>query len=265
LKFSIITPTYNACQFLERAIKSVLEQDYTNWEHIVVDGESTDGTVEILKKYEHVKWISEKDKGIYDAMNKGINMTDGDLLYFMGADDFFYDNQVLSDIEKEFCMGYDIVYGDVESPHFQGRYDGPFDLNKILKKNICHQSIFLSKRVFKTVGQFNTKFIVYADWDHNLKWFLNDNINIQYIDRIISNYGEFGFSRKRSDYLFKRDIKRKALKYGFKKIPSELRVEFALDSLKYSWKLKLIRRMPYDLLQLIRSYLSYGLLAKNSV
>lgn len=89
MKISVITPSYNSGKYLERAIKSVLKQDYNNWEHIVVDGGSTDDTVEILKKYPHVIWKSEKDHGQSDAMNKGFNLSSGDIIVYLNADDYF--------------------------------------------------------------------------------------------------------------------------------------------------------------------------------
>ena len=89
-KISVITPTYNAADTIETAIWSVLSQNYSNYEHIIVDGESTDDTVDILKKYKHLKWISEADKGQADAMNKGFNYSTGDIIVFLNADDYFF-------------------------------------------------------------------------------------------------------------------------------------------------------------------------------
>lgn len=87
MKISVITICFNSGKYLERAIKSVLDQDYSNWEHIVVDGGSTDETVEVLKKYGHLQWISESDKGQSDAMNKGFKLSSGDLIVYLNADD----------------------------------------------------------------------------------------------------------------------------------------------------------------------------------
>ena len=92
-KISIITPTLNAAETLEACILSVKNQTYLNKEHLIIDGQSTDGTLHILKKhaenYPQLKWITENDDGIYDAMNKGIDLSSGDWLYFMGSDDYF--------------------------------------------------------------------------------------------------------------------------------------------------------------------------------
>lgn len=92
MKISILTPSFNSANYLERAIKSVLNQGYDDFEHIIVDGFSTDGTIEILKKYTHLKWISEKDNGQSDAMNKAFKMSTGELIVYLNADDELEEN-----------------------------------------------------------------------------------------------------------------------------------------------------------------------------
>lgn len=92
MKISILTPSYNSGAYIERAIKSVLHQDYQNYEHIIVDGGSTDNTQEVLEKHEHLNWVSEKDKGQSDAMNKAFKMSKGDIIVYLNADDYFNPN-----------------------------------------------------------------------------------------------------------------------------------------------------------------------------
>lgn len=92
MKISVLTPSYNSGAYIERAIQSVLHQDYDNIEHIVVDGGSSDNTLHILKRYDHLKWISEKDKGQSDAMNKAFKMSSGDIIVYLNADDYFNPN-----------------------------------------------------------------------------------------------------------------------------------------------------------------------------
>jgi len=122
-KISIITPSYNSGKQIERAIKSVLKQDYKNWEHIIVDGKSTDNTIEILKKYPHLKWISEKDNGQADAMNKGFSKSTGDIVVYLNADDYFYPN-AFSSVIKEFNKGAKFVVGNIEvkSPRLKANF-----------------------------------------------------------------------------------------------------------------------------------------------
>jgi glycosyltransferase involved in cell wall biosynthesis len=218
MKISIITPSYNSAPWIERAIKSALSQDYADWEHIIVDGGSSDNTLEVLEKYQHLKWISKPDKGIYDAMNKGIKMSEGDWLFFMGADDYFIDEQVLSDVFINENLGYGIIYGNVTSPRWNHLYDGEFDKIKILDKNICHQAIFFNRSVFQKVGMFNLRYRAQADWDLNLKLFLNPKIEKKYINRVIAYYEDGGFSSG-GDLLFSREKSIRITKHGMKVLP----------------------------------------------
>lgn len=112
-QISVITPSYNSGDFIERAIKSVLAQDYANWEHIIVDGGSTDNTVDILKKYPHLKWISAPDRGQVDAMNKGFKMATGDVITYLNADDYYLEG-AFSSAMNAFSEDTKIVYGNVK-------------------------------------------------------------------------------------------------------------------------------------------------------
>jgi glycosyltransferase involved in cell wall biosynthesis len=114
MKISVLTPSYNSARYIKRAIESVLIQDYTNWEHIVVDGASTDNTVEILQSYMHLKWISEPDNGQSDAMNKAFRLSTGDIILYLNADDEFAPG-LFSDIMRIFTENpeKDMVVGDL--------------------------------------------------------------------------------------------------------------------------------------------------------
>ncbi len=117
-KITVVTVAYNAAKEIEETILSVTKQDYLNLEYIVIDGASKDGSVDIIRKYENkiLLWISEPDKGIYDAMNKGIDKATGDWILFMNAGDYFYSNKVISDVfssENDYSA-YDVIYGDAE-------------------------------------------------------------------------------------------------------------------------------------------------------
>ena len=110
LKITIITVSYNAAATIEQTISSVVHQDYPNIEYIIIDGGSTDGTIDIIKRYESygIRWISEPDHGIYDAMNKGIRYATGDYLYFLGADDWLCNNEVILSIRTQ---GFLFIWG----------------------------------------------------------------------------------------------------------------------------------------------------------
>jgi len=123
LKISIITPSYNAGASIRRAIESVQMQDYDNWEHVVVDGVSTDGTIELLKEYPHLKWISERDSGQAEAMQKGFKMSTGDIIMYLNADDYLFPG-IFSVVIDAFQKGSKFVVGDVfvKSPRQNAEY-----------------------------------------------------------------------------------------------------------------------------------------------
>jgi|GEM_PF-348926 len=212
-KISIITPTFNSERDIESCILSVANQHYENKEHIIVDGMSTDKTIDIIKKltekYLHIRYVSEKDDGIYDAMNKGINLSSGEWLYFIGSDDIFYNHNILQEIfNKEDLTQYDVVYGNVEWGNTGEIYDHKFSLLKLMEKNICHQAIFFNKKLFLKIGNFDIKFKLLADYVFNFKWFTDDNIKHAYIETIIAKYNIDGISRKQDDesFLSERDL-----------------------------------------------------------
>nr|WP_294899524.1 glycosyltransferase family 2 protein [uncultured Pedobacter sp.] len=201
--FSIIIPTFNSDKVLRKAISGIVNQTYNNYEILIIDGLSTDNTLDIAQSFgnENIRIYSEKDRGIYDAMNKGVRLAKGEWLYFMGSDDSFYAPNTLKEVSKNLA-GVDVVYGDVFSTRFEGRYDGEFDQEKIVQKNICHQAIFFKKAVFDTIGCFDIRYSSHADWEHNLRWFLSKTIKKVYINLVIANYADGGFSSTNGDVLF---------------------------------------------------------------
>lgn len=207
---TIIMPTYNAAATLKVALKSIIYQTFQNIEVLIIDGLSGDETIEIARKYQiefpQIKIISEADKGIYDAMNKGIDLAKGEWVYFLGSDDSIYESTTL---EQIFNNGQieklDVIYGNVHSSCFNGIYDGEFTYSKLAIKNICHQAIFFRKTIFKKTEKFNTKYKVLADWDHNIKWFFSSKISKSYTNQIIANFGEGGVSSKFKDEVFEKD------------------------------------------------------------
>lgn len=221
---SIIIPTYNCAATLSRCLDSVLNQCYKNFEVIIVDGFSSDATMLIVNKYvklnANIVWVSEIDKGIYDAMNKGIKMAKGEWLYFLGSDDILLSNEVLNSMNKVFnqTKAYDVIYGNVTSTKFQGIYDGEFTNDKIFLKNICHQAIFFKKEVFRKIGTFNLKYIVHADWDHNIRWFLSKKVKKKYVNIVCAEYSDGGFSSITEDIPFNKTKKWRYFLHHHKKL-----------------------------------------------
>lgn len=194
---SIITVVYNDEKFLEETIKSVINQTYNNVEYIIIDGASTDGTVDIIKKYEDVidYWVSERDSGIYDAMNKGIDVASGKWINFMNAGDGFYNDDIL---EKIFTLNtfknVDIIYGNhnVIYPN-KTRIVKAGNIDDIWKgSQFCHQSAFVSAKVQKT-NKFNLSNRIGADFE--LFYYLyKQKMYFKYIDSIVANYSAGGLS-----------------------------------------------------------------------
>ena len=190
LKISIITATFNNVLTIESTLKSVAEQNYTDVEHIIVDGLSTDGTLSIIERYPHIiKKISEKDEGIYFALNKGIQVATGDVIGFLHADDFLTSSGIVSKIAETFKQySCDAIYGDLdyvsaENPdviirHWQSK---PFTFN-LLRKGWMppHPTFFMKRKIYEKYGFFDTNFKISADYDLMLR-ILSKNISTHYL------------------------------------------------------------------------------------
>jgi glycosyltransferase involved in cell wall biosynthesis len=208
-KVTIITPVLNSEGTIKECILSVAAQTYSNKEHLLIDGQSTDGTLEVIKKYakkySHIKLLSEKDTGIYDAMNKGIDMSEG-WLYFLGGDDILYNDKILKKLFSDNPYGeYDVIYGNAKFKISGEIYDGKFNCYKLLKKNICHQAIFFKKRIFDKFGRFETKYKGVADWVLNMQWFNSKSIKYKYVNMVIAIYNEDGYCFNNPDKNFMQD------------------------------------------------------------
>lgn len=164
---TVVTVVYNGAGFLEDTIKSVIDQTYDNVEYIIVDGGSTDGTLDIIRRYDHVidYWVSEADKGIYYAMNKGIDLASGKWINFMNAgDSFFYKNILasMSFCDKKLCS---LLYGDKV---MDGKIIKALPIESLKNGLIhaCHQSMFFNMSIIKEKGiRYNLKYKIYADYD----------------------------------------------------------------------------------------------------
>lgn len=207
---SVIIPTYNSSKHLDKALQSLVEQSFDDFEVIVIDGLSTDSTHEIFssfsRNFNHAVWISEKDGGVYDAMNKGVKASKGEWIYFLGSDDKLIDPTVLQQVHQFISnTRADVVYGDIINRTLKAPYDGVFSVHKLYWQNISHQALFFRRGVFDIVGLFLLRYRVLADWEHNLRWFLSDKIKHEHVDLIIAEYGHEGLSSKNTDPLFYRD------------------------------------------------------------
>lgn len=201
-KISVITPSFNQGNTLEQTMLSVLHQSYPELEYILIDGGSTDKSLEIIQKYEKqlTYWVSEKDRGIYDAMNKGIERASGEWIYFLGTDDLLC-SDVLKDIFAE-PPEADLIYGNVIFKHSGQIYDGFFDKEKLAHHNICHQAIFFKRQLFDRLGLFELKYQILADYVWNIKCFGKPEIKVVYLNKNIAIYNEIGLSGSKLDLNF---------------------------------------------------------------
>lgn len=197
MKVSIITVCLNAQGTIEETVKSVISQTHKNIDYIVIDGQSTDNTINILRKNisKISTFISEKDKGIYDAMNKGIAHAKGDIIYFLNSGDILYDKTTISRIAQIFSnRNVDIVYGDIILKNPNNLNEKTLQCHRYADNayltcaNICHQSIFTRKQVFTRYGGFNTKYSIASDFDWLLRSLLQNKIAYSYTNQIIANY-----------------------------------------------------------------------------
>lgn len=220
-KISIVTVVYNGKPFIEQTIKSVLSQTYNNIEYIIIDGGSNDGTLEIVEQYKHqIKFfISEKDNGLYDAMNKSMKHTTGDYILFLNAGDELFDENALSKIFNS-TTNADVYYGNTAVVNQQGKVVGdrrlkpPAKLNwKSLRYGMCvsHQS-FIAKRVLCEEYNLNYKITADIDWVINV---LKKSKNIVNTKMYISKYLEGGTSNKNKQTAWLERFKIMVKHYGF--------------------------------------------------
>ena len=194
-KVSIITATYNSSVTLEDTLRSIASQTYPNIEHIIVDGLSSDNTLELVSKYPHVAIVnSEKDNGIYDAMNRGIGLATGDIIAILNSDDFYTSDDVVEKVvqvmQDQQVMG---VYADLE-------YVGEKDTTRIVRKWKSglhhaksflygwmppHPTLFLRRAVYDQCGRFNLTLRSAADYEFMLRAFLKHNLNFKYLPQVL--------------------------------------------------------------------------------
>ena len=196
-KVSIVTPSYNQAQFLEETILSVLNQNYPNLGYMIIDGGSTDGSIEIIKKYEKylAYWVSEKDEGMYDAINKGLKIASGNILAYLNSDDFYFPGTIQTVVDYfEKHPNTCLIYGDCDfidsRGHFLYSYHYPafkWDLFIVLNwSSIPQQATFWRRDIHEKVGYFNPTFKMAGDFDFYVK--VGKHFRIDHIRRRLAKY-----------------------------------------------------------------------------
>jgi glycosyltransferase involved in cell wall biosynthesis len=234
--YSIIIPTYNSDKTIVSCIDSVLSQTFKDFEILIMDGISMDRTLDLVKEFNdtRIKVNVQKDRGVYDAMNLGIDKASGEWLYFLGSDDYLLEPSVLENVHKKIQEGQpDFIYGNVNSPDLGEEYDGEFDLLKLTKQNICHQAVFCKAKVFEKVGRFDIRYTIHADYDFALRCFLNKDVRVQFIPLKIAFYAPGGLSMKKPHDVFTKNFRKILIYYGWYTMPEKILKRFYPSRFKY--------------------------------
>lgn len=204
IKLSVVIPSFNAVSTIEASLKSLQYQTCQDFEIIVIDGGSTDGTVDILNGYKNIisDLVIEKDSGIYDAMNKGIARANGSFIYFLGADDTLQDERVFERV-LPLLKQKAVYYGQAYFVKRQKIYDGKFSFYKLALRNICHQAIFYPTDILRRV-RFNMTYPLLSDYHLNLR-LIGEKTPFIYIKHIVAVFNDSASSATRTDTAFEQD------------------------------------------------------------
>lgn len=201
-KLSIITVNLNNSFGLEKTIQSIIHQSFNDYEFIIIDGGSVDNSLEIIHKYDKnlTKWVSEKDDGIYDAMNKGILHSSGEYLFFLNSGDILAKPDVLYQVFKN-NFDFDIIYGDVNLHFLKDktiikRHPDELTMLFLFSSALCHQSVFIKRELFNSLGPYNVQYKLASDWLFILQAVILQNCSYKHLNKIISDYYVNGVSTR---------------------------------------------------------------------
>ncbi len=212
--FTVIIPCFNAEETLQTAIDSVVSQTYSHKDLIIVDGKSSDGTAAILKANEaNISLIiSEKDNGVYDAVNKGIKAAEGNIIYVLGADDKLASDEILEHVASHFTSDVSLVFGHIRNIHIQNKavpevHCSSFSAALYFRNSLHQQGCFYRTTLFQN-ELFNTDYKIFGDYDLHLKWF-EEKISAYKLDQTIAFCEAAGLSKQVTWSLYKEELKMK--------------------------------------------------------
>ena len=215
MKISVITVDFNAVDTIEDTIKSVMAQDYRDIEHIVIDGGSTDGTMDVVNQYrEYLAMVmSEPDNGIYDAMNKGIDLATGDIIGNLNADDWYADNAVISRVANAFSENTDMdaIYGDIvyvtkNKPHRVVRYwqSQPYEEGLFEKGWMpAHPSFFVKREIYSRLGKYDLDLQIQSDFELTMRFMAVNKIKTLYLPGVMVKMRMGGVTNNRISNVIK--------------------------------------------------------------
>ena len=249
MKVSIITVCFNSADTIEDSIRSVLKQSHPDIEYIIVDGASTDGTLDVVAEYQDqiAEIISEPDTGIYDAMNKGIGRATGDIVGILNSDDFFAAEDIIANVVDAFRVDGDagVVFGDVIfvssedlsriKRYYSSRKFRPWKLRYGYMPP--HPATFVKKELYDTYGLYRLDYRIAADYEMLVRWLIVNRIAYRRIDRVLVNMRTGGISTSglSSSILLNREI-----------------VRACVDNDMYTNSLFLLPKIPFKLMELVR-------------
>lgn len=264
MKYSVITINFNNCEGLRKTIMSVVAQTYKDYEYIVIDGGSTDGSVDVIKEYSDsiMYWVSEPDSGIYNAMNKGVAQAHGDYCIFMNSGDFFYNAKVLESFSN-YNMQEDLVIGNLVSVRDGCVLFAPpqrdISMYYLYSGTIPHQSSFIKTELLR-LYPYDESLRIVSDWKFFVQIVVLHNCSVRYIDAVVAKFDTDGISTSNPDKMWRE--KERVLKSMFPEriqldykimkasecltqtITPQLRKHYGIDRLLYKtgkWMLKLIK------------------------
>lgn len=194
MKVSIITATYNSAEQVKNCLHSLNSQSYTMKEHIIIDGASTDSTLDVISELSPNSLIqSERDNGIYDALNKGVKIASGDIIGFLHSDDQFYNHETLTNV-VDFIISHDLdgVYGDLVYTTSSGTILRHWTAGKYFENQLRkgwmppHPTLFLKREVYEKIGEYNLNYKISSDYDFMLRLFQSEKFKIGYFPHVIT-------------------------------------------------------------------------------
>lgn len=209
---SIVIPTMNSAAVLPAALRSLAQQTWQEFEIIISDGMSTDASLAIASEFQSelpcLRIDSRPDSGVYDAINRGVALSLGEWFLVLGSDDRLHASDTLASVVPHLLAGdsAQLVYGDVRMMAVNkcvapgARYAGPLSLRRMFRTNICQQSIFYRRGLFDTLGGFDLRYKLFADWDFNLRAFFR--VPVRWIDVVVADYAATGMSADGTDPAF---------------------------------------------------------------